>query len=107
MESSMRSNAVSIALVLDVARRQGVDVLAVEAVHSGLPRWGRRSTTWALLTDRRGYRVTSHHGDDCEFDQGYYIESLEDARRRYDQCVARERLDAEIYGMPDDVSPAR
>lgn len=95
-----RQFAVQVQQALDVAERQGRDVLGVVPCHSGLPGWGRRSTTWCLLFHPKAaqpYCVTPHYEGDSEFGNGHYFEDEVDAQKRFVQCVRREWLDVQTY----------
>lgn len=102
---SSRTHAVLIQMVLDAAERQGRDVLGVVPCHTGLPGWGRRSTTWCLLYRKDAatpWCVTPHYEGDPEFGPGTYFESLEGAQKEFVQRVRREWLDVKLHGQEAD-----
>jgi hypothetical protein len=97
---SVRENAVSIEMALDVAKRQARDVLGIVPCHSGLPGWGRRPTTWCLLfrpDAAEPYCVTPYYEGDSEFGNGAYFRTQQEAQKHFVQRVRREWLDVKIY----------
>lgn len=96
MEASNK-RSMSIHIALEVAMRQGSDVLSATSI-PGMPRFGKRATVLLLMKDRRGdFRVTSFCEPDSEFGQGFYYVDEDKARSEYLSFVRREWIDLQTH----------
>lgn len=106
----MGFHSTNIQMAIDVAKRQGCDVLAASA-HPAMPRFGRLAHVWVLtdnghvVAESHRYRVTdlsiNEDGEATpEFGQGFYHSSLAKAQQTFDERTRRSWLDWQVHEDP-------